>query len=154
MTTGSRPPSDPIPARRFTTSAALHAHLRSHKRFVLSWTVFRQHLTDHCAFDSATDAVVYAKEPAFEAKMVRNEAELNEAFREMRNGRGGVGFWVVRGDVFGSKVPVLREEFLAETFFDGEDDQELSESEDERVIKWAKGLVKAEPPISNTTTYK
>ncbi|SMR41970.1 unnamed protein product [Zymoseptoria tritici ST99CH_1E4] len=152
---GTQPPTVPIEASKLTTSAALPAHQRSHQRFTLSWPALQRHLRDTFAYDAAAgDEVAYAKAgEGFVATIVRDSKGLDEAFREMRKGRGGVGFWLVRGGWRDPK-PIPREEYLAECFFDGEDDQDLSDSEDEHVKKWQKGLVKAEPPISNMTTYK
>jgi hypothetical protein len=53
-----------------------------------------------------------------------------------------------------SKQPIAREEYLGEAFSDGEDDQELSDGEEERVKKWQKGLAKAKAPRETITTYQ
>ncbi|KJX93309.1 hypothetical protein TI39_contig4338g00003 [Zymoseptoria brevis] len=151
----SSPPGDPIPAFKFTSSAALHAHQHSKKRFTLDWSVFRQHLVHNHSFDEdAGDEVVYAEaKEGFSARTVSDDQGLDRAFRQMRNGRGGVGFWLVKGGWRDSNTPVSREDHLTEAFLDGEDDPALSETEDEHVKKWQKGLIKAEPPINNMTTY-
>jgi hypothetical protein len=58
-------------------------------------------------FDAAKGVVLYAVSPTFESKAVADDQTLNNAFRDMRDGRGGVAFWVLDRAVLG-KLLCLR----------------------------------------------